>query len=69
MYTIQDLIDASVEEEPVKVQAAFDHLIGQKVMDALEIRKREIASNMFKDQEENTDDEDNYAEDEDTQSA
>jgi len=46
-YTIQDIIDATVEQEPTKVQAAFDHLIGQKVMNALEDRKREIAASMF----------------------
>jgi len=46
-YTIQDIIDATVEQEPTKVQAAFDHLIGQKVMTALEAKKREIAANMF----------------------
>ena len=46
-YSIQDIIDATVEGEPVKVQAAFDHLIGQKIMDSLEAKKREIASTMF----------------------
>ena len=46
-HTIQDIIDATVEGEPVRVQAAFDHLIGQKIMDQLETKKREIASSMF----------------------
>ena len=71
-YSIQDIIDATVEGEPVKVQAAFDHLIGQKIMDSLEARKREIASTMFNgDDEVETDDatEDQDAEDQDTQSA
>lgn len=49
-YTIQDIIDATVENEPTKVQAAFDHIVGQRVMDALENRKREIAATMFNDQ-------------------
>ena len=71
-YSIQDIIDATVEGEPVKVQAAFDHLIGQKIMDSLEARKREIASTMFNgDDEVETDDatEDQDAEDQNTQSA
>lgn len=46
-YTIQDIIDGAVENEPTKVQQAFDHLIGPKVMAALEARKKEIASSMF----------------------
>lgn len=46
-YTIQDIIDATVENEPTKVQAAFDHIVGQRVMDALEARKQDIASSMF----------------------
>jgi hypothetical protein len=71
-YSIQDIIDATVEGEPVKVQAAFDHLIGQKIMDSLEAKKREIASTMFNgadevESEEDTEDQD--AEDQDTQSA
>lgn len=44
---IQDIIDATVDGEPTKVQSAFDQLIGQKIMDALETRKREVATSMF----------------------
>lgn len=47
-YNIQDIIDATADGEPVRVQAAFDHLIGQKIMDSLEARKKEIATTMFK---------------------
>lgn len=67
-FTIQDMIDGAIENEPTKVQAAFDHLIGPKVLDALEARKREIASSMFsspEDEGENTTTE-IEAEDEDT---
>lgn len=69
-HNIQDIIDATVDGEPVRVQAAFDHLIGQKIMDSLEARKREIAATMFKGDEvevENTEVQD--AEDQDTESA
>ena len=69
-HNIQDIIDATVDGEPVRVQAAFDHLIGQKIMDSLEARKREIAATMFQDDEvevENTEVQD--AEDQNTESA
>lgn len=71
-YSIQDIIDATVDGEPVKVQAAFDHLMGQKIMDSLETKKREIAATMFNSADEvETDDntEVQNAEDQDTQSA
>lgn len=46
-YSIQDLIDASVEKEPTKMYDVFDQLIGPRVMDALESRKKDIASSLF----------------------
>jgi len=46
-YTIQDIIDGAVENEPTKVQSAFDAVIGPRVLAALEARKREIAQTMF----------------------
>lgn len=65
---IQDIIDATVDGEPTKVQSSFDQLIGQKIMDALETRKREVAASMFADdtEQEEIDSEDNH---EDSQSA
>ena len=73
-YTIQDIIDATVEQEPTKVQAAFDHLVGQRVMTALEAKKREIAASMFNtvdepEQDNETEIEASDAESQDTQSA
>jgi hypothetical protein len=65
-YSIQDIIDGAVEGEPTKVQAAFDHLIGPRIMDALEARKREVASSMFNSQEVETEPNDIEVEDEDT---
>jgi hypothetical protein len=46
-YSIQDIIDAAVESQPTKAQDAFNALIGQRVMTALEAKKRDIASSMF----------------------
>ncbi len=68
---IQDIIDATVDGEPTRVQTAFDQMIGQKIMDALEARKREVAANMFSVQqdEEDIDQEAQHAEDEDSEPA
>jgi len=69
---LQDILDATVDGEPVKVQTAFDQLIGQKIMDALETRKRELAASMFSDSEqeqEDTEPEVQNAEDENAQPA
>lgn len=70
-YSIQDIIDATVEQEPTKVQAAFDYIVGQKVMDALEARKQELASSLFNGQQISDQEEIEAinAEDEDTQPA
>ena len=66
---IQDILDATVDGEPTRVQTAFDQLIGQRIMDALEAKKREVAANMFSTQEDETEQEAQDAEDEDTESA
>jgi hypothetical protein len=61
-YSIQDIIDGAVENEPTKVQAAFDGVIGPRVLAALEARKREIASSMFASQQETEVEQENNAE-------
>ena len=53
-YTVQDIIDGAFEKEPTRIAAAFDHLIGPKIMDALEARKQEIAKSLFNRQEEDS---------------
>ena len=70
-YSIQDIIDATVEKEPTKVQAAFDYIVGQKVMDALATRKQELASSLFNGQPDSDQEEieAEYAEDQDTEPA
>jgi hypothetical protein len=68
-YSIQDIIDGAVENEPTKVQAAFDSLIGPRVMAALEARKKEIASSMFASNEEETDNNTEVSNDENTEPA
>lgn len=68
-YSIQDIIDGAVENEPTKVQAAFDSLIGPRVMAALEARKKEIASSMFASNEEELENNTEVSNDENTEPA
>ena len=47
-----DIIDYSMQNNPTKVNDAFDQLISSKVIDGLETRKREVSARMFSDNEE-----------------
>lgn len=56
MNTIE-LVNAAIAGDRDAVMAAFDTTMAQKVTDALEIKKVEIASNLLTPQEEVTSDE------------
>lgn len=56
MNTI-DLVNAAIAGDRDAVMAAFDTTMAQKVTDALELKKVEIASNLLTPQEEVTSDE------------
>jgi hypothetical protein len=45
--SIQDIIDAAVEEKPQEVASHFNDVLGQKVLDALDARKKQLAQSMF----------------------
>lgn len=62
-YTIQDIIDGAVSNEPVKIATAFDSVIGPKIQNALEARRQEIARSLFINQDE-IDDQENDTEEE-----
>ena len=47
-----DIIDYSMQNNPTKVNDAFDQLISSKVIDGLETKKREVSARMFSDNEE-----------------
>ena len=47
-----DIIDYSMQNNPTKVNDAFDQLISSKVIDGLETKKREVSARMFSDKEE-----------------
>ena len=45
--SIQDIIDAAVEEKPQEVSSHFNDVLGQKVLDALDARKNQLSQSMF----------------------
>ena len=47
-----DIIDYSMQSSPTQVHDAFDQIITSKVIDGLELRKREASARMFSDKEE-----------------
>ena len=47
-----DIIDFSMQNNPLKVNDAFNQLISSKVVDMLATRKQEVSNNMFVDKPE-----------------
>ena len=47
-----DIIDYSMQNNPTKVNDAFDQIITSKVVNGLETKKREVSARMFSDKEE-----------------
>lgn len=62
--TIADLIGQAAEQQPETFRQTFDQLMHDRVVDALEIRKQEVAANYFN-QEAETDEEELEIDDED----
>lgn len=46
-YSVDDIIKGAFNNEPSKVKDAFEYLIAPKLMDAIQAKKMEVASNMF----------------------
>lgn len=46
-YDIQDLISAGAEQRPTDFQTAFDSMIVDRIRDAVETRKIEIAQGLY----------------------
>jgi hypothetical protein len=55
-YTLDDLVDSTLESKPLDFEIAFNDIIKDRISDAIELRKQEIAKNIFNKQEEGTDD-------------
>jgi len=61
-YSIQDLVKYSYEQKPVDFEQAFNSLLSNKIADAVDVKKLEVAQNMF-----NTEEEINTEQDSDTE--
>ncbi len=46
-----DIVDFSMQNNPMKVNDAFNQLISSKVVDMLATKKQEVSNNMFADRE------------------
>lgn len=46
-YTPLDIVNFAAKKDAVNIQTAFDQMVGQKVHDAIQQRKIEIAKTMF----------------------
>lgn len=54
-YTISDMIKYSVEQKPIDFQQAFSDLLSDKLQAAVDVKKIEVAQNMFSGTIENED--------------
>lgn len=46
-FTPSDIVKFAAAKDAVNISAAFDQLVGQKIVDAIEARKQQVASSMF----------------------
>ena len=51
-YTLDDMISSVIEKKPETFKAAFNDLMAQKALDAVEAKKQEVAQTMFNDNQE-----------------
>ena len=65
-YTVSDLVSLSYEQKPIEFQNSFDSLIKDRIADAIDDKKLEIAQTVFSgpDDAEDNDDENAELEDE-----
>ena len=50
-FTPTDIVNFAGQKDAVNLKAAFDQMVGQKVVDAIHARKIEVASAMFNPQQ------------------
>jgi hypothetical protein len=46
-YTPTDIVNFAMNKDAVNISSAFDQLVGQRVYDAIQARKIEVARSMF----------------------
>ena len=67
MSTIEDIINAAKEESPSNFQTAFNDLLLNKIADAVQARKQEIAQNFFNQEEDSAEQEQSEEQPEDAE--
>lgn len=48
-FTPTDIVNFAARKDAVNLSTAFDQLVGQKIVDAIDDRKKHVASVMFND--------------------
>ena len=56
-FTPADIVNFAATKDAVNISKSFNQLIGQRVVDAIEARKKEVATAMFNQQEVDTEQE------------
>jgi hypothetical protein len=51
-YTVQDLIKFSYEQKPLDFENAFKSVLGDKLTNAIELKKQEMAQDVFPEEQE-----------------
>lgn len=46
-YNVTDLISQALEQKPVEFETTFSSLLKDRLRDAVELKKQEVASSMF----------------------
>lgn len=46
-FTSKDIVNFAAQKDAVNLAAAFNQMVGQRVVDAIQSRKVEVASSMF----------------------
>ena len=65
MADIEDLINYSMNQQPTKFASAFDEIMGQKAVAAIDDMRINVAQNMFATEDDVDDDEDDFDLDDD----
>ena len=62
-YTIQDLVGFTIDQQPIEFEKAFGDIITDKIANAIDNKKIELAQSVFAEKEDEADQEDAYDDD------
>lgn len=66
-FTPTDIVNFAIAKDSVNLSAAFDQLVGQRVVDAIQAQKIEVANRMFNQQSDEEEQESSAEDQEDTE--